>query len=115
MLVAIMKEIQKSWENFEDPDARRLLTDALTSDILGIMFDTGSIDSESDTISSDYENLDVFDNFSFINHQMLTKYFKEPNYKLPTLTEIGLSHGGISKSGVSKKLKRFYTELKIEI
>lgn len=115
MLVAIMKEIQKSWEDFEDPDARRLLTDALTSDILGIMFDTGSIDSESGTISSDYENLDVFDNFSFINHQMLTKYFKEPNYKLPTLTEIGLSHGGISKSGVSKKLKRFYAELKIDI
>ena len=46
---------------------------------------------------------------------MLTKYFKEPNYKLPTLTEIGLSHGGISKSGVSKKLKRFYAELKIDI
>lgn len=36
VLVAIMKEIQKSWEDFEDPDARRLLTDALTSDILGL-------------------------------------------------------------------------------
>ena len=30
-------------------------------------------------------------------------------------TEIALSHGGISKSGVSKKLKRFYAELKIDI
>ncbi len=115
VLVSILNEIQNAWEDFDSLDTRSLLSDALTSDILGIMFDTGASDSVSETVSSEYENLDVFDNFSFINHQMLSRYFKEPNYKLPTLTEIGLSHGGMSKSGVSKKLKRFYAELKIDL
>lgn len=113
VLVSVMKAIQNSWKEFTQ-ETRSLLSDALTADILGIMFDAGSVDSVSDKISSEYENMDVFESFIFINHEMLRKYFTDPSYKLPTQTEIGLAHGGMSKSGVSKKLKRFYADLKFE-
>jgi hypothetical protein len=112
-LVSVMSAIQNNWEMF-DTETRSLLSDAITADILGTMFDTGSLDSVSDEISSEYENIDVFENFRFINQEMLRKYFQDPTYKLPTQTEIGLAHGGMSKSGVSKKLKRFYAELIID-
>ena len=58
--------------------------------------------------------MDVFESFHFINQEMLRKYFQDSTYKLPTQTEIGLAHGGMSKSGVSKKLKRFYADLKLD-
>ena len=112
-LVSVMEAIQNSWIEF-DPETRSLLSDALTADILGTMFDSGALDSVSEEISSEYENMDVFESFHFINQEMLRKYFQDSTYKLPTQTEIGLAHGGMSKSGVSKKLKRFYADLKLD-
>ena len=112
VLVSLLDAIQNNWKEF-DSETRSLLSDALTADILGTMFDTGSLDSVSVEISSEYENIDVFENFRFINQEMIRKYFQDPTYKLPTQTEIGLAHGGMSKSGVSKKIKRFYAELNI--
>lgn len=111
--VSVMFAIQNNWKMF-DTETQSLLSDALTADILGIMFDSGAPDSVSGKISSEYENMDVFEHFHFINQEMLLKYFHDPTYKLPTQTEIGLAHGGMSKSGVSKKLKRFYERLKID-
>ena len=113
VLVSVMDAIQNNWEEF-DSETRPLLSDALTADILGIMFDSGTQDFVSEKISSEYENLDVFESYGFINQEMLRKYFQDPAYKLPTQTEIGLAHGGMSKSGVSKKLKRFYAGLKLD-
>ena len=110
-LVSVMKAIQNSWIEFE-PETRSLLSDALTADILGTMFDSGALDSVSGEISSEYENMDVFESFHFINQEMLRKYFQDSTYKLPTQTEIGLAHGGMSKSGVSKKLNKFYKMIK---
>lgn len=112
-LVSVMEAIQNSWIEFE-PETRSLLSDALTADILGTMFDSGALDSVSEEISSEYENMDVFESFHFVNQEMLRKYFQDSTYKLPTQTEIGLVHGGMSKSGVSKKLKRFYADLKLD-
>lgn len=112
-LVSVMEAIQNSWIEF-DPETRSLLSDALTADILGTMFDSGALDSVSEEISSEYENMDVFESFHFVNQEMLRKYFQDSTYKLPTQTEIGLAHGGMSKSGVSKKLKRFYERLQID-
>lgn len=112
-LVSVMEAIQNSWIEF-DPETRSLLSDALTADILGTMFDSGALDSIPEEISSEYENMDVFESFHFINQEMLRKYFQDSTYKLPTQTEIGLAHGGMSKSGVSKKLKRFYADLKLD-
>ena len=112
-LVSVMEAIQNSWIEF-DPETRSLLSDALTADILGTMFDSGALDSVPEEISSEYENMDVFESFHFINQEMLRKYFQDSTYKLPTQTEIGLAHGGMSKSGVSKKLKRFYADLKLD-
>lgn len=112
-LVSVMEAIQNSWIEF-DPETRSLLSDALTADILGTMFDSGALDSVPEEISSEYENMDVFESFHFINQEMLRKYFQNSTYKLPTQTEIGLAHGGMSKSGVSKKLKRFYADLKLD-
>lgn len=112
-LVSVMEAIQNSWIEFE-PETRSLLSDALTADILGTMFDSGALDSVSEEISSEYENMDVFESFHFVNQEMLRKYFQDSTYKLPTQTEIGLAHGGMSKSGVSKKLKRFYADLKLD-
>ena len=112
-LVSVMEAIQNSWIDF-DPETRSLLSDALTADILGTMFDSGALDSVPEEISSEYENMDVFESFHFINQEMLRKYFQDSTYKLPTQTEIGLAHGGMSKSGVSKKLKRFYADLKLD-
>lgn len=112
-LVSVMEAIQNSWKDF-DSETRSLLSDALTADILGTMFDSGSLDSVSEEISSEYENMDVFESFHFINQEMLRKYFQNSTYKLPSQTEIGLTHGGMSKSGVSKKLKRFYASLKLD-
>lgn len=112
-LVSVMEAIQNSWIEF-DPETRSLLSDALTADILGTMFDSGALDSVPEEISSEYENMDVFKSFHFINQEMLRKYFQDSTYKLPTQTEIGLAHGGMSKSGVSKKLKRFYADLKLD-
>ena len=64
-LVSVMEAIQNSWIEFE-PETRSLLSDALTADILGTMFDSGALDSVSEEISSEYENMDVFesDNYS---------------------------------------------------
>lgn len=112
-LVSVMEAIQNSWIEF-DPETRSLLSDALTADILGTMFDSGALDSVPEEISSEYENMDVFESFHFINQEMLRKYFQDSTYKLPTQSEIGLAHGGMSKSGVSKKLKRFYADLKLD-
>ncbi|MBS7294385.1 MAG: hypothetical protein KIG96_03215 [Treponema sp.] len=111
-LVEIFELIQKSWKEFKDPETRSLLSDALTADILEIMFDSCNLEGPFGKNSSEYENMDVFENYSFINLEMVKNYFNDSSYKLPNLTEIGLAHGGMSKSGVSKKIKRFYELIK---
>lgn len=105
--------IQNEWEQMDDTD--RVLADALTADILGIMFGSGSVEegTKHDTIT--YENLDIIEKYTFFNQDIVHKFFTDPTYKLPTQSEIGMMHGGMTKGGISKKLSRFYEKLKAKL
>lgn len=109
-ITEIFTLIQKEWEKSNDTD--RLLSDILTADILGNMFDSRSHDTGDYNANPDSESLDFLSSFSFFNQDMLTKFFTDFTYKLPTQTEIGQIHGGMTKSGISKKVSRFYEKVK---
>lgn len=109
-LIFILEKIQVTWHKVNDKE--RILSDALTADILGIMFGYGHSEFSCVNSSEKYENIDVLLHYSFLNQDIIKKFFSDPTYKLPTQEEIGLMHGGMTKGGISKKLSRFYEKLK---
>lgn len=103
--------IQSEWE--KSKDSERVLSDALTADILGIMFGSGTLESGIKHEIITYDNLDVFRRYTFLNQEMVNNFFIDTTYKLPTQTEIGMLHGGMTKGGISRKLSRFYGKLEV--
>ena len=111
-LCKTLQLIQEEWEKYSKKEQDYLLSDALTVDILTNMF--GSSFSENEKARKSYTN-EIFDtlrSFSFFNQDILLRYFSDSSYRLPTQTEIGQLHGGMTKSGVSKKVSRFYEKIR---
>lgn len=103
--------MQKLWEKSKDKEG--LLSDILTMDILRTMF--GSVHGLETNMMEPhriYGNLDIFNRFSFFNQEMIQRYFHDSSYILPNQIELGQRYGGLSKSAVSKKLSRFYENVR---
>lgn len=108
-LIKLMSCIQQQWEKKKD----LILSDLLTVYILENMFGNVSELVEKDKQESVlYDNMDIFEMYSFLNREMVDKFFHDTSYKLPSQIEIGTMHGGVHKSTISKKLSRFFEQLK---
>ena len=110
-LISILSKIQQHWEKKRD----KSLSDILTVYILQTMFDeTSSTVASTSNNSVVYANIDILQKFSFLNREMVHKFFYDTTYSLPNQMEIGAMHGGLTKSAVSKKLSRFLEVLQDE-
>lgn len=110
-LDVLFVSIQKLWVKNKDRDG--LLSDILTADILRTMFGSAhGLETNMMEPHKIYDNLDVFKRFSFFNQEMIQRYFYESSYTLPNQIELGEMHGGLTKSAISKKLSRFYENLR---
>lgn len=109
-LISILSQMQRLWEKKGD----KLLSDILTVYILQTMFDkTSSTVASTSNISAVYANIDILQKFSFLNREMVNRFFDDTTYSLPSQVEIGAMYGGLTKSAVSKKLSRFLESLKM--
>ena len=108
-LKQFLDNVQKHWEKKSDV----LLSELLTVDILGTMFGTGGIKETTRSSSVLYGDYSIFKNYSFMNKEILHCFFDNLAYRLPTQTEIGEKYG-MGKTGISKKLSRFYDKLREE-
>lgn len=102
----ILDKIQEHWERSDS-----LLSELLTIDILSTMFGNSKTETAISNAHDVYENYSIFQNYSFIKQDILYRFFHDLNYALPTQTETGSKYN-VGKSGISKKLSRFYEKLK---
>lgn len=99
-----LKRIEYEWETLKQ-DAKPLMSELLTLIVLDSVekgfIKTGRQDSLKKMLSC----------YHFICGEMLAKIIKGKNQPLPTQQEIGKKYG-LTKSGVSKKLSRFFEKIK---
>ena len=97
---AQLKIINETWLKQKE-DSKLVLSVAITVDLL-VYFSKALMDVDL---------LSVLQKFDFIDKKILSSFFKDKNYKLPTQTEIGVMFN-LSKSGVSVKVTRFIKSIK---
>lgn len=101
----VFSQINKEWANQKE-DSKPVMSELLTLVILDAI-DKGFI--QTGNISK--ANLcNQLKQYGFISKELITRYFSDNNIDLPTQQQIGDKYG-LSKSGVSKKLSRFFEKI----
>ena len=94
----LLSKINEQW-NKQKEDTKQLMSELLTLIVI-------------EALNKKYINIEytIFENFKFINRKMLKIYFFNHDEEIPSHQEIGEKYG-LTKSGVSKKISRFFEKI----
>lgn len=102
---AIFFKINKKWKSQKE-DSKPVMSELLTLVILDAI-DKGYILTSNTSEDNICERLKQYD---FVSKELISKFFLECKIILPSQQEIGEKYG-LSKSGVSKKISRFFEKI----
>lgn len=100
-LKELLRNINEEWKNQKE-NSKSLMSELLTLIALNML--------ENIHISDKEELKSILMRYSFISNNILDVYFNNVDIKLPTQQELGEKYN-LSKSGVSKKITRFFEKI----